>query len=117
MGLRNLSEDVLLVTLPKQPQQSDELEAVNTMLGEAIDRDIVIDFSRVEMLTSESICGLLILAKLLSGAGRQLVLCSAPPAIKDIFVRTGLLSVFEFADTESDAFTHLKNRQMAWSEA
>ena len=117
MGIRNISEDVLLVTLPQQPQQSDELEAVNTMLSEAIDRDIVVDFSKVKMLTSESICGLLILAKLLSGAGHQLVLCSAPPAINDIFVRTGLLSVFELADTEPDALTHLKDRKMAWSEA
>jgi len=117
MGVRNLSEDVVLVTLPQQPQQSDELEAVNTMLSEAIDRDIVIDFSKVEMLTSESICGLLILAKLLAGAGHQLVLCSVPPAINDIFVRTGLLSVFEFANTESDALTHLKNKEMSWSEA
>jgi len=117
MGIRNLSEDILLVGLPRQPQQSDELDAVSTMLSEAIDRDIVMDFSRVEMLTSESICGLLILAKLLGGAGHQLVLCSLPPAINDIFMRTGLLSVFEFADTESDALTHLKNKKMSWSEA
>ncbi len=117
MGIQDLSEDVVLVTLPPQPQQSDELEAVNTMLAEAIDRDIVIDFSKVEMLTSESICGLLILAKLLAGAGHQLALCSVPPAINDVFVRTGLLSVFEVVDTESDALTHLKNRTMSWSEA
>ena len=117
MGIRNLSEDILLVTLPQQPQQSDELEAVNAMLSETIDRDIVMDFSEVQMLTSESICGLLILAKLLAGVGRQLVLCSLPPAIYDIFVRTGLLSVFEFADTEPDALTHLENRKMSWTEA
>ncbi len=117
MGVRNLSQDILLVTLPQQPQQSDELETVNTMLGEAIDRDIVMDFSEVEMLTSESICGLLILAKLLAGAGHQLVLCSLPPAINDIFVRTGLLSVFEFADNECDALAHLKDRETAWSGA
>jgi anti-anti-sigma factor len=115
MGIRNLSQDILLVSLPQQPQQGDELRAVNTMLNEVVDRDIVMDFSQVEMLTSESICGLLILAKLLGGAGHQLVLCSVPPAINDIFVRTGLLSVFEFADTEFDAVTHLKNRKMAWS--
>ncbi len=113
MGIRNLSEDILLVNLPQQPQQSDELEAVNVMLSEAIDRDIVMDFSQVKMLTSESICGLLILAKLLAGAGHQLVLCSLPPSINDIFVRTGLLSVFEFADTESDAVTHLTNRKLS----
>ena len=117
MGIRNISEDVLLVTLPQQPQQSDELEAVNTMLSEAIDRDIVVDFSKVKMLTSESICGLLILSKLLAGAGHQLVLCSVPPPINDIFVRTGLLSVFEFADNECDALAHLKSKKMAWSGA
>lgn len=115
MGSRNFSEDVLLVTLPPQPQQSDELEAVNTTLSEQIDRDIVMDFSEVEMLTSESICSLLILAKLLGGVGHQLVLCSVPPAINDIFVRTGLLSVFEFADSESDAMAHLKDRRMSWT--
>ena len=117
MGVRNLSKDVLLVSLPRQPQQSDELDAVNTMLSEAIDRDIVMDFSQVQMLTSETICGLLILARLLGGAGHQLVLCSLTPAINDIFVRTGLLSVFVFADTESDALTHLKDRRMSLSEA
>ncbi len=116
MGIEDLSEDVFLVTLPPQPQQSDELEAVNTMLSDEITRDIVMDFSKVEMLTSESICGLLILSKLLGGAGHQLVLCSVPPPINDIFVRTGLLSVFELVDTESDALTHLKNKKMAWTE-
>jgi anti-anti-sigma regulatory factor len=117
MGIRNLPESILLVDLPQQPQQSDELDAVNTMLSEASDRDIVMDFSRVEMLTSESICGLLILAKLLGGAEHQLVLCGLPPAINDIFVRTGLLSVFAFADTESDALIYLKDRKMSWSES
>ena len=117
MGIQDFSEDVLLVTLPQQPQQSDELEAVNARLSEAIDRDIVMDFSQVEILTSESICGLLILAKLLAGAGYQLVLYSLPPAINDIFVRTGLLSVFEFADNERDALAHVENRKMAWSGA
>ena len=117
MGIQDLSEGVLLITLPPQPQQSDEFEKVNNMLSEAIDSDIVMDFSKVEMLTSESICGLLILSKLLAGAGHQLVLCSVPPPINDIFVRTGLLSVFEFADTESDAVTQLKNRTMSWTEA
>lgn len=115
MGIRNLSEDVLLVTLPQQPQQGDELETVNTMLSETIDRDVVIDFSQVEMLTSESLCGLLILSRLLGGAGRGLLLCGLAPAIKDIFVRTGLSSVFEFAGSEPDALARLKDGKMAWS--
>lgn len=103
MGIRFFSEDVILVNLPAQPQQSDEFETLNGILSEKIDHDVVMDFSEVIMLTSESICGLLILAKLLGGAGHEFVLCSVPPAINDIFNRTGLLSVFEFADTEAEA--------------
>ena len=115
MGIKNLSEDVLLVTLPRQPQQSDDLEAINTMLSEKIDHDVVIDFSEVEILTSESLCGLLILSRLLGGAGHGLLLCCLPPAIKDIFARTGLSSVFEFADSEPDAVARLKERKASWS--
>lgn len=115
MGIRNLSEDILLVALPQQPQQGDELEALNTMLCETIDHDVVIDFSKVEMLTSENLCGLLILSKLLGGAGRELLLCSLTPAIKGIFVRTGLVSVFDFAESESDALARLKDRRVSWT--
>jgi anti-anti-sigma regulatory factor len=113
MGIQSLSEDVLLITLPEQPQQGDELETVNNMLSETVDRDVVIDFSKVEMLTSESICGLMILDKLLRGSGRRLVLCSLPSAIKQIFVRTGLLTVFQFADSEPDALAHVHSSNMS----
>ncbi len=40
MGIQFFSEDILVVTLPSQPQQSDEFEALNTMLSEAIDHDV-----------------------------------------------------------------------------
>ncbi len=115
MGIKNLSEGVLLISLPEQPQQGDELETVNNMLSETVDRDVVIDFSKVEMLTSGSICGLMILDRLLRGSGRLLVLYSLPSAIKQIFVRTGLLTVFEFADCEPDALAHVHNRDMSWA--
>jgi anti-anti-sigma regulatory factor len=111
MGIRFFSEDILLVSLPSQPQQSDEFEALNTLLCETVDYDVVMDFSDVAMLTSESICGLLILAKLLGGAGHEFVLCSVPAPINDIFNRTGLLSVFDFADTEADAIAQIQQRR------
>jgi anti-anti-sigma factor len=117
MGIRVFSEDILMIDLPPQPQQSDEFETLNTMLGETIDCDVVMDFSNVEMLTSESICGLLILARLLGGAGHEFVLCSVPPAINDIFVRTGLLSVFAFADTQAEALARMQGREVSWTGA
>jgi anti-anti-sigma factor len=113
MGIQFNSDDILVVNLPAQPQQSDEFEMLNSMLSEKIDYDVVMNFNEVEMLTSESICGLLILAKLLGGAGHGFVLCDVPPAINDIFNRTGLLSVFEFADTEQDALDYLENMRVS----
>ncbi|MHC4510832.1 MAG: STAS domain-containing protein, partial [Planctomycetota bacterium] len=98
MGIQNLPRDILVVALPAQPQCGHELEDVNGMLSETVDRDVVIDFADVQMLTSETICGLMILDRLLRGAGRQLVLYNLSSAIKQIFVRTGLVTVFHFAD-------------------
>ncbi len=117
MGIQLFSDDILLVNLPSQPQQSDEFETLNTMLSETIDRDVVMDFTDVEMLTSESICGLLILAKLLGGAGHEFVLCSVPAPISDIFNRTGLLSVFSVADTEADAMDMVREKKASFAGA
>ena len=108
MAIQNLSEDVLLVSLPEQPQTGDDLGTISEMLSDKVDHDVVIDFLRVQMLTSESICGLMILDRLLSGNGRRLVLCRVSPEIEGIFSRTGLETVFEFAEDEFSALQHLR---------
>lgn len=113
MAIQNFSEDALLITLPEQPQHGDELEMVNKMLSNTTDRDVVVDFSKVEMLTSGTICSLIILDRLLRGSGRQLVLCNVSSVIKQIFVRTDLLTVFEFADNELVALQHVRSRRIS----
>jgi stage II sporulation protein AA (anti-sigma F factor antagonist) len=116
MGIQNFSKDVIVVTLPEQPQYGSELEAVTNILSEAVDRDVVADFGKVEMLTSETICGLMILDRLLRGAGHQLVLCNLSPTIKQIFIRTGLVTVFQFADDELTALGYVRSRYLSWAE-
>ena len=117
MGIQNFSKNIVLITLPEQPQYGDELEVVNNMLCETVDRDVVIDFAKVQMLTSETICGLMILDRLLGGTGHQLVLCNLSSAIKQIFVRTGLVTVFQFADDELAALGYLRSRHLSWAES
>jgi anti-anti-sigma regulatory factor len=68
------------------------------------------------MLTSESICGLMILSKLLQGAGRKLVLFNLPTAIQQIFVRTGLITVFDLADDEFDAQQRIQDNKSTMAE-
>ena len=115
MPIENLCEDVLLVILPNQPQGADELDVVNKMFGDTVDRDVIVDLSDVQVLTSGTICGLIILDRLLKGARHQLVLFDVPSAVKKVFVRTGLLTVFEFANDEVAALEQVRSRRAAWT--
>jgi len=116
MGIQNFSEDILLITLPQQPQRGQEIEIVNKLLSDSVDFDVMVDFSEVEILTSGSICGMIILDKLLKGSGRKLVFFNLPSAIKQIFVRTGLLTVFDFADDELDTLQYLQDKNTSIAE-
>jgi anti-anti-sigma regulatory factor len=110
MGIRNLSEDVILVTLPKEPQMGKELRAVNEMAsGEGL-WDVIIDFSMVEIITSSNISNLLILHRSLQNAGRRLILCNVALPTRCIFKVAGLDGLLEFAD---DKFGALATMRMA----
>jgi len=116
MGIQNYSEDILIITLPEQPHHGQEIDDVNKLLSESVDYDVLVDFANVEILTSESICGLMILSKLLEGSGRKLVLYNLPPAIKQILVRTGLLMVFELTDDKYDALRYIRDKNSPIAE-
>ena len=116
MGIQNFSEDVLLIILPKLPQYGQEIEIVNRLLSDSADFDVMVDFSKVEILTSGSICGLITLDKLLKESGRKLAFFDIPSAIKQIFVRTGLLAVFDLADDEFDAIQHIQDKNSSIAE-
>ena len=86
----------------------DELEKLNDIAGDGCQCDVIVDFSSVEMLTSESICALMILNQYLSASGRQLVLCNVSAEIQHIFSRTGLEAVFTFAEDEYSALQSVR---------
>jgi anti-anti-sigma regulatory factor len=109
VGIQHFSEKVLLITLPEQPQQGDELEEVSIMLSEKVDRDVLVDFSQVRVLTSEALCRLMILDRLLRGSGCMLILCNVSSEIKHVFIRTGLVTIFEFAEDELAALRRIRS--------
>jgi anti-anti-sigma regulatory factor len=98
MAIHNLSEHTLLVTLPQEPDRSGELETAARLTTPRVNRHVIVDFTRVETMSSVTICGLIILNRLLSTMGRKLVLCSVPPNIVAIFRRVGLLKLLQFAE-------------------
>jgi anti-anti-sigma regulatory factor len=107
MATQNLSERVLLITLPAEPSSSGDLEAVVRSTRPGSDHDVIVDFSLVEILPSATICHLIVLERMLSAAGHRLVLCSVSPNVKAIFRRVGLHKLFRFTDDELAAVQSL----------
>lgn len=109
MGIEDYVEDVLLVILPPEPRMGSELDEVTEMVSEGCNKDIMIDFSDVEMLISETICTLMILDKYLCASDNKLVLYNASEEIMHIFRRTGLETVFTFAEDEYGAIQEVRH--------
>ncbi len=109
MGIQNWSETILLVNLAVEPQLGEELSTVVDMVRRK-GRDVVVDFSDVDILTSSSIAKLLKLRKVLVDTDHRLVFCGVGSKTRNIFTVTGLDAVFEFVD---DQFLALAGLQMA----
>jgi anti-anti-sigma regulatory factor len=115
MAIESVNDDILLITLPEHPQNGNEIDLVNTMLSEVVDYDVVMDFGQVKMLTSATICSLMILDRLLRSGGRQFIMCNVPSEVKQIFTRTGLMNVFEFSDDRQVALEEIKSHRASWA--
>lgn len=100
MGMQYLAQHTLLFTLPREPQLGNELEIAIRMSTPNVARDVIVDFSLVEILPSGTLSELMILERQLSDCGRQLVLCSVPRRIRSIFSQVGLSGLFRFAEDQ-----------------
>jgi len=109
MGIQNWSEDVVLVDLPLEPEMGEELKTITQVVRDRGDCEVVIDFSKVDIITSSSLSKLLRLKKLVGDCGHRLVFCNVAPATKGIFTVTGLDGIFEIVD---DKFIALASLQM-----
>ena len=104
----NISKNVVLVVLPPEPDTNDELQAVNGQISVRCESDVIVDFARVNFLTSASIANLILLYNWLKGAGRRLVLFNVEFAVKCIFKVAALDSIFTFAGDKAAALDLLQ---------
>jgi len=108
MEIEHLPENVLFVCL-QEPQLRDELIAVNEIISNECTCDVIIDFSSIELMTSEGISSLIILERLLKSYGHKIVLCSVSSNNLQVLERTGIEPLFEFADDESAALQSIRS--------
>ena len=108
MGIQNWSEDIILVELPQEPQIVDEIRLATDLVRDRGNCDVVVDFSKVDIVTSSSLSALLRLRKLLTDCERKLIFCCVAPATKSIFTVTGIETIFEFAEDKMLALAGLQ---------
>jgi anti-anti-sigma regulatory factor len=110
MGVHNLLDNLIYVELPFDGVQIiDDLKALNETVSKKNDCDVIVDFSKVEIINSSNISNLLILRGLLEDKGRKLILCNVCTITKCIFVVAGLAEIFTFIEDKTAALEAVKN--------
>lgn len=104
--VENILQDTLLVDLAPEPRMCDELDSISETMSPMADRDVVVDFSKADIVTASSLSKLLKLRKLLTDSGRRLVLCGLAGNTRGVFKKTALDRVFEFAADRSVVLTN-----------
>jgi len=118
MEFQKLSENISLAVLPaKEPHICEGLKNINQEISKSGDFDLIIDFSKVEILTSSSLSNLAILHNWLYGCGHKLVLCNISFPTKCIFKVAGLESHFEFAEDRAAALEVLQRTTPSSTES
>jgi anti-anti-sigma regulatory factor len=100
-----LSENVMLIQLSAETQVGKELSEVNKTLTDGCDCHVLIDFSRVEMITSANISNLMIMDGLVRDSRHRLILYNVALPTKCIFKVVGLEEHFNFAEDREDALS------------
>ncbi len=111
MEIEHLPENVLFVCL-QESQLKNELITVNEILSNGCTCDVIIDFSSVEMLTSEGISSLIILERLLNSLGHKIILCAVSSYNLQVLERTGIQPLFEFASDEFSALQSIRGSSL-----
>lgn len=114
MAIQQVSENVLLVDLPQQDSQiAEQLHELNEYINNTKQYDIIIDFFRVEIVTSSNLSNLLILRGMLQETECRLVLCNVSTVTSYIFKVAGLKKIFEFTDNKLQALAQMQSSGQA----
>ena len=103
MEMQTWSEDIMVVELTREPWMGNELKTVIDVVNDQRDRDVVLDFMDVDIITSQSLGRLLRLRQLLIDCGRRLIFCNINAFTWGAFKITGLDGVFQVVDDKSAA--------------
>jgi anti-anti-sigma factor len=108
MEVENLAEDIVAFEIQREPAMTGELKTVADIVEYRRDCDVVLDFSKVDIITSPSLSKLLKMRQTLLDVGHRLILCSVHPFTRSAFMVTGLDGLFECAEDKAEAMSVLR---------
>jgi anti-anti-sigma factor len=108
MEVENLAEDIIAFELQREPLMTGELKTISDIAEDRRDCDVVLDFLKVDIITSPSLAKLLKMRQTLRDAGHRLILCSVHPFTRSAFMITGLDGFFECAEDKEEALSLLQ---------
>jgi anti-anti-sigma factor len=98
----------LTITGTVDTRASVEFEAALRKAVEGGVNRAILDFAKVDLITSSGIRVLVMFAKRLQSAGGGLVMCALTADVTRVFEISGLASQFKIAPTRADAVARLK---------
>lgn len=104
-----IEPDVLCASLPAEPRVQPELALLRKHLSEREPSHLIVDLSRVEIISSPGIGALLLLRQMQAERGSRLLLCNVALATKCILRVVGLESVFDYAEDKMEALRALRH--------
>jgi anti-anti-sigma factor len=103
----------LTITGTIDTRASAEFEAALKKAVEGGVNRAILDFAKVDLITSSGIRVLVMFAKRLQSAGGGLVMCALTPDVLRVFEISGLASQFKIAATKAEAVAKLKPAAVA----
>jgi anti-anti-sigma regulatory factor len=108
MNTHLLESDVLFVALPAEPRLGPELALLRERVTREPDLHLILDASRLEIITSPNLGQLLFLRRLLTERHRRLILCNVRLATRCMFRVAGLDTFFEYAQDKAEALNAVR---------
>jgi anti-anti-sigma factor len=111
MKIRSCAENIIIVDLPQEQEMLSTLDSIIETVQIRDYCDVVVSFSRVDIVSSSGFARLLQLRRLLTDRGHRLVLCSLAANTIREFEVIALDQVFEFACDKTAAIAAIKDAE------
>lgn len=106
MNIQKTTRDGVTILAPSGRIDTTTSPRVEESVARTVDegaRDLVIDFSNVEYISSAGLRVLLVLAKRMRDLQGRLVLCSMPESVRQVFRLAGFMPLFKVEPSQEAA--------------